>query len=739
VGFAKLLRVFKKGSKAASGAKGKGKKPSDGFDWPSGLRIGVYGHANSGKTVYFTVLNEESKIAKNLQISVTDNATAGQFLTNYRAIWGLGTSTDVGTVVDLRGERKFPDPTKTDRVLQFNAIVDRSKKLSIVTYDYPGHSVSISNPDDLRDKVVDFMTGCDGILFFFDPKTLQAELQTQAHVASFVNMLELLAPLSARVPIPIALVVTKADILDGFTDENQVVLISAEDEHLLSEDFELFLEKVLSNSRISSNPAWAGSVRNILVKLREFLKVVVGRTLDFQVFFVSNTGQTPEKIGTDVGRSVYKPPEKISPTGVKEPFYWLLKSIVRNRKISRLRSVAKYVAILTVIWLVVFSAPFLFHFKYLLPKATDAEGNIMEAYDGNIVNTTDDERTKIISAYSKYERSWTVKWLFPKFLAPSGRIRAEYGAFNLSGAISRLEQTIGRFQSIVEDSTLWPKLNPSDTTIIENDEHKALVADLEGFHQGEAGSELFARSERVLRYWELFAAYIAGRADSSALSAITEQVQFDARTFGKDISKAEEALGRALLNNLKARTEKKVKKEVAIKAAAQLDDKFAEINSNSSPAYRLGEAVTELKKLKAQLDPSVDAANIRAINRYLETAEEFTKKRKYTFKVESIPGDGHLHVEVVSPGQDPTWSKQSQTVQGFEYGVEWKVGDHIHIALDTLNAPENWGKTSSDKKILTEKYSMFNMDGEISFDNLRQKVVIRFIPPLVERLPELKK
>ena len=78
----KLSKIFKgakKGSKAAAKLKGKGKgAAAPAYDWPSGTKIGVYGHDNSGKTVYFTVLNEECKISKNLQISITDNATANE-------------------------------------------------------------------------------------------------------------------------------------------------------------------------------------------------------------------------------------------------------------------------------------------------------------------------------------------------------------------------------------------------------------------------------------------------------------------------------------------------------------------------------------------------------------------------------------------------------------------------------------------------------------------------------------
>ena len=156
--FKKLGKLFKGGSKG-------GKKGGSSFEWPSGTRIGIYGHANSGKTVYLTVLNEECKIGKDLQLSITDTATASDILSNYRAIWGVGTETGSGTVVDLRGEKKFPDPTPDGKLLLFNAIVDRSNKYSVCTYDYGGKAISLNSSGELADKVADFTLGCDGLLF----------------------------------------------------------------------------------------------------------------------------------------------------------------------------------------------------------------------------------------------------------------------------------------------------------------------------------------------------------------------------------------------------------------------------------------------------------------------------------------------------------------------------------------------------------------------------------------------
>ena len=736
MGLKGIFKIFMKGAKAAGKYRGSGQKEAGGFDWPPGIRIGVYGHANAGKTVYFTVLNEECKISKKLGISVTDNATAGEFLTNYRQLWGLGTATGSGTMVDLRGEKKFPDPTTSDKLLQFNAIIDRKKKLAVVTYDYSGRAVAISGREASADKVTDFMSGCDGILFFMDPKILGAELESQAHSASFVNMLEQLAPLHSRLPIPVALVVTKADVLDGFSgDEQQVTLVNPEDEYVFSEDFELFLEKVLTGPRLAGNPSWAASVRNVLVKVKDFLRVVVGRTLDFQIFFVSATGQKPEKIGADIGRSIYAPPAKMKPTGTPEPFYWLLKSIMRNRRISAFRKVTRYAALISIIWIVLLSLPYLFHFKYLYTQPARVEQSVLGQYGGNPYSANEGDRGKIISEYGAYERSMTVRLLFDKFQTPARHIREWYAGVNQQGAEKDLNRLIDRFAAIVADTSLWPTRNPSDSMVILGDEHTRLVVALEAYHKGNETSILFVRSGRALVYWGLFSKGVANPSDTAIWQTIQQQVQTDRSLHKNDLSNEESRLGEAFFQ----RKVIKVQTAVAAKAATQLDTLISSINSKPSPDFRLDTAVARLRTLRANLDPAVDKQSITMIDNYLREADKWNAPRRFTYRIESVPGEGHLHIEVTPKGTSPTWSLQDQFYPGSkERTIQWKAGDWISIALDTLGQPEDWGNRSSDKVSFKGKFSIFTMEGDITFENARKKVTIIFNPSLREQIPELK-
>jgi hypothetical protein len=731
----KIFGIFKKGAKTAS--KRKGKTAEDGFSWPPGMRLGVYGHANSGKTVYFTVLNEECKISKDVQISVTDSHTAGEFLSNYRCLWGLGTAADSGTVVDLRGEKKFPEPTKGDRILQFGVVLDRDKKLSVVSYDYDGGAVSISGRHEIKDKVVDFMSGCDGILFFFDPKVLGAELQTQAHVASFVNILEHLASLGSRIPIPIALVITKADILPGFTGEGQAVLINAEDEHLIAEDFDFFLEKVLNSSRITSNPAWAGSVRNVLVKLREFLRIVMGRTLDFQIFFISNTGESPQKIGADVGRSIYAPPSKIRPVGVKEPFYWLLKSILRSKRISGIRRLAKIVAVVCLVWIALYSIPFLYHFKLLYPQPIRVEESVLKTHAGSYFSTDESERKSIIDAYRKYADSWLVRKLYPGFILPAKKMQDIYREFDLGKAVSRLNGLISDFARTVADSSLWPKINPVNDSLILASKHQEMLAGLDELHAADAGSLLGARTGRTLVYWDLFTKYLTHRDDTVISGAIIEQVDFD-RANVKDYNTYETQLGDALKKIAQRKKQVVAQKMDSREALTEYESLKERINNSSEPAFLLDKAVRDLKNINAKLDAATDAEQIAAINSYIKETEKWNERRRFTYKIDAVPEMGHLHIEVTAKGADPAWATETQMLEGDEFTMEWKLGDDIHIAFDELKHKCQWGKLPSDKKVLTGKYSIFDMEGNITFSNIGKTVTISFKPSLSEQLPKLK-
>jgi len=733
----KIFRLFKKGSKAASSKKKGGVPPK----WPPGIRIGVYGHTNSGKTVYYTVLNEDCKVSRKLQIAVSDTTTAGEFLNNYRSIWGVGTTTDVGTMVDLRGDKKFPDPTEGDKLLRFNAIIDRDDKVSVVSLDYDGKAVSISGGTDNQERVADFMAGADGLLIFYDPKMLGAELQTQEHVASFTNVLESLAPLNRRLPVPVALVVTKADILPGFTGENETVLVSPEDENFFSNDYEIFLEKVLASNRITANSEWAGTVRDILVKLKEFVKVVVGRTLDFQIFFVSSTGETPEKIGTDVGRSIYAPPAKMHPIGVKEPFYWLLKSVLKNRGINRMRWLTKWATYLSLIWIVVFSLPYLFNFAYLLPGVYGEEDAVLQGHrdrTGTTAGLPQSEITKITSRYRTYENKWVVNWLFPEFRRIARQVQVNYRNLEAVDIKGVLDRYVSNFRRIAADSALWPIRKVDEAVFVENDNSARfdrVLADVDSLRIGDNETQLLDRRERIQWFMGKFR-------DAILMPEQTGDIRGHIRDQIARLEADKEIVlsgpEKTLFEELKKREEAKVVVETAKKTGSDIEAYLATINSNNSVEFRL---VTAPRKLRSDLptlqgDPS-NSAVIAQINKYLEGVQKFKTRKKYVYRLAACPDNFHVHVMVRRGSKDTEWRTGKALYAGVNADtLNWRMGDQIVIALDPDQHQESWGMNSAVKQELKGKYTLFDLEKPIIIGS--HTLSFSFEDDLAELLPKVE-
>ncbi|MCK4372800.1 MAG: hypothetical protein KAW61_06610, partial [candidate division Zixibacteria bacterium] len=493
--------------------------------------------------------------------------------------------------------------------------------------DYNGKAVSIQDRHELADKVRDFMYGCQGLLFFFDPKVLGAELQCQAHVASFVNMLEMLAPAGGRLPIPVALVVTKADVLPGFSGEGQTVLVGSDQEHFLAEDYELFLENILASNRIASNSAWAGSVRDILVKLKDFLKLVIGRTLDFQVFFTSNTGVEPTKIGTDVGRSLYKPPDKMQPIGVREPFYWLLKSIIRNRRLVAFRKLAKYTVVLSLIFAAVWSAPHLYSFHLKLNRIAALETRYWEG-KVTISDIPQKARLDIKTQYNKFAVSKFAKWVFPDHAVQAGFIYDYYQNVSESADLKRLGKSIGKLANIVRDSTKWPKPAATGDTVVSTEEVSTVELAIAHYTKSSEGSLLQVRSSRAIELWNLFKAALVQKESADAWSAIVKQINIYPTLPPKPSPeiKALSAVMLAVIGGREVEAEREVDRE---KTTGEFETFSAQLSERTDPAYLLGTAVKKLNQYRGQLEG--EDANRAA--KFLKDAKYFNQNREYRVTV----------------------------------------------------------------------------------------------------------
>ena len=176
--FMKIFKLAQKGSKKVKRSKS---SAATAAKWPDGVKVGVFGHENSGKTVFFTALYMKSKATKDISISVRDSATGNEFFMNEMAIKGVHVDrAGEGTIAAKAVPRKFPDPTEKGIVLQFTAILGGGKKIPVVTYDYSGKAATLSEHSDEAQAARDFMANADGLFFFFDPKILGADPEVQA-------------------------------------------------------------------------------------------------------------------------------------------------------------------------------------------------------------------------------------------------------------------------------------------------------------------------------------------------------------------------------------------------------------------------------------------------------------------------------------------------------------------------------------------------------------------------------
>jgi len=740
VDFAKVLSLGKKAGKGSKKKGGAGRTDT-GFSWPAGVRIGVYGHWNSGKTVYFTVLNEDCKFARDLQIAVTDNATAAAFLAHREAIWGVAAAAGEGTRIDTRRDRKFPDSTKTDRVLQFTAILGGGDRIPIVSYDYPGDAVAIGTSSEFAPKVRNFTAGCDGLLFFFDPKALPSESDWQSHAASFVNMLRELGPLDRNLSIPIGLVVTKADSLPGFRGEAQVSLVPHGQERTICREYEEFLVEALAFPEVAGNQEWAGSVREILVKTKEFIRVVLGRTLDFQIFFVSSTGSQPEKIGAEKGRSLYRPPEKMSPVGLREPIRWLLQAVVRNRRLARLRTVKRYVRNAALLWILVCSLAFGWHLWWQLGRTTGLEDSIRHGRTAAATST--EERNKIGTEYNGYAGRWLVAKVFSKFQAPAREMAKLYRSLKTESETSEFDEVIQRLAGVIKNETAWPaydvvasRLQPSPAYVELREEVARYAAD--------SAAPVGRRAARVMNAWSKFDSCQVDRSDSQRWSNLQATVNSYQANYKPEMNPAEIQLYSAFTAAAAAHAEKVEVQAQVEQAGDQFADIIKRINGDPTPAFRLDAGAQELRDylVQLQMDPQKYGKEIKAVTDYLSEVKKWESRQTFNYRVDIVPDGTHLHMQVVGDGEEPNWSDANNQLFADEAGnVMWKVGDVVYVVLHKAHVgqDESWGRSFDSRVILRDPYALFELEKEIKFGQFGS-AKISFVPKsLSERLPVLKK
>ena len=172
---------------------------------------------------------------------------------------------------------------------------------------------------------------------------------------------------------------------------------------------------------------------------------------------------------------------------------------------------------------------------------------------------------------------------------------------------------------------------------------------------------------------------------------------------------------------------------VTVAKEIELKDKFQNMG-----AQLLKEAAKKLEGIRDNLSGGAGSDQAAAIGEFLAEVKQYEKERVYTCVLQNVPDMGHLHIEVTESGDGPTWSNETQLLEGDEIRLKWKPGDDVHLAFDELKHKCNWGNQPSDRVVFTDEYALFEMEGKVVFSNIGKTVTIGFKGGLKEKLPKLK-
>ncbi len=357
----------------------------------------VFGHSNAGKTVYFSVLYELLKGNADFKLSPLDNETAANLIENYNLMRGKLLRIRDGRQVEIEGERKFPTMTSETRILKFGLDMSVRKGVKFYTVDYKGETLSIAQPGELRKQFSKFFPFARAALFFLDASVLDTDVLLREQIAAFQTILH---DLRDCVPkrLPVGIVITKADFLDGFSPANPVDLVPSGAAVYKGRRKDSFISGLTKVNRGRFGEVWTKTTERIARTLGNLVDSVSAYTLDFQVFFVSATGGMGK---TTTG--AVEPPRDISPSGVADPLMWAFRRIMFNKRKAFWRYLVKWAFALCLIWVAGFSLINLYHQLSLykdLEKADDYTWkNLRPTEDG--VNPSYYEMAR--SNYKKYD------------------------------------------------------------------------------------------------------------------------------------------------------------------------------------------------------------------------------------------------------------------------------------------------------------------------------------------------
>ena len=349
----KAFGIFKKQSAAATPAKG----ADSPFEHDDNVVL-VFGHSNAGKTVYFSVLYELLKGSTDYKLSPLNNETAAALIENFNLMRGKQLKIKDGRQVEVEGERKFPTMTSETRILKFALDMSIRKGIKFYTVDYKGESLSIAEPGGLRKQFAKFFPYARAALFFIDASVLDTDVLLREQIAAFQTIINDLRDCVSK-KIPIGIVITKADFLDGFSPSNPVELIPANAAIHKGKGRDAFIRGLASINERRFGEVWAKSCEKVTRTLGNLIDSMTSYNVDFQFFFVTATGGL-EKVQTAV-----QPPREITPSGVPDPLIWSFQRILFNKRRQFWWRMTKWVMALCFLYMALFSAVNLYHYAFI--------------------------------------------------------------------------------------------------------------------------------------------------------------------------------------------------------------------------------------------------------------------------------------------------------------------------------------------------------------------------------------
>jgi hypothetical protein len=414
------------------------------------FRIGVYGHKGVGKTVFFTVAYASSKHSPDFEIMALGE-TQEILEEKYNLMRGQGIDMGSGKKI---AERRFPPLSTGEQRLNFEIRVGKNKIVPVNSIDYSGELIYIDAKGDIKQNLIDFFKNCECVLFFIDPDAIQNEGERSNRIAAFTDLIGQLSGIEKHLKIPIGLVVSKSDELRGFKSAEQSVLIGSGNGYIRALNFSGFLRGVLKQRKVAGRSDWKDEMELMLNRLESFFKPLLNRTLDYQVFFISSTGNSPDVVSGSDYDKVKVPPEDLRPLGVTEPLKWAISRISAYRRAVVYKSVLKWSFL--IIALIIDIMAFGHFYNYL--KVKDLQRKIESTY-----REESGANSRIAGYYRNYSNNIIIRNFFGEYSKKAMAESIYYSKLGNRQAQKSQQEQIGQMMAQTESDFSSLGLFKADT------------------------------------------------------------------------------------------------------------------------------------------------------------------------------------------------------------------------------------------------------------------------------------